>query len=263
MTLYTPFRRRIVQIGKGTRMIRFILVFLTIVLFLIGGIPLLLIEALIGCFNEPLMRRSSLRIVQWVFRVILWETGAKITVLGRENIPTDRSVLYIANHRSYFDILLGYTNVVGLCGFIAKKEMDRFPLLNNWMRNLYCLFLDRDNLKAGLDTILKAIDYEKQGISIFLCPDGTRNQGTEMLPFKEGGMKIAEKSGCPIVPVAIVGTDDLFENHVPWIRAAQVTIRFGEPIYTDSLERAEKKHLGAKTQAVIAAMLDEMRQTAK
>lgn len=243
-------------------MIRLILVFLTIILFLVGGIPLLLIETLIGCFNEPLMRRSSLRMVQWIFRVILRETGARITVLGRENIPADRSVLYVSNHRSYFDILLGYTNVVGLCGFIAKKEIDRIPLLNNWMRKLYCLFLDRDNLKAGLDTILKAIEYEKQGISIFLCPEGTRNQGEEMLPFKEGGLKIAEKSGCPIVPVAITGTDNLFENHAPWIRSADVTIRFGEPIFTDTMERAEKKHLGAKTQAIIAGMLAEMKGVA-
>lgn len=241
-------------------MIRLILVFLTIVLFLVGSIPLLLIETLIGTFNEPLMRRSSLRAVQWVFRVILGEAGARITVLGRENIPAGRPALYVSNHRSYFDILLGYTNVAGLCGFIAKKEIGRIPLLNSWMRKLYCLFLDRDNLKAGLDTILKAIEYERQGISIFLCPEGTRNQGEEMLPFKEGGMKIAEKSGCPIVPVAITGTDNLFENHAPWIRPADVTIRFGEPIFTDALERAEKKRLGAKTQAIIADMLAEMKE---
>lgn len=240
-------------------MFRLIIVFLTIVIFLVGGIPILLIETLIGKFNEPLMRRSSLRIVQWIFRVILWETGSRITVIGRENIPTDQSVLYVSNHRSYFDILLGYTNIVGLCGFIAKKEIDRVPLLNCWMRKLYCLFLDRDNLKAGLDTILKAIEYEKQGISIFLCPEGTRNQGEEMLPFKEGGLKIAEKSGCPIVPVAVTGTDNIFENHIPWIHASNVTIRFGEPIYTAGMERAEKKHLGARTQAVIAGMLEEMK----
>lgn len=240
-------------------MIRLILVFLTIVIFLVGGIPLLLIETLIGHFNEQLMRRSSLRIVQAVFRLILWETGSTVTVIGRENIPTDRPVLYVSNHRSYFDILLGYTNIVGLCGFIAKKEINRVPLLNCWMRKLYCLFLDRDNLKAGLDTILKAIEYEKKGISIFLCPEGTRNQGEEMLPFKEGGMKIAEKSGCPVVPVAITGTDDIFENHVPWIRASHTVIRFGEPIYTEQMERAEKKHLGSKTQEIIAKMLCEMR----
>lgn len=244
-------------------MIRFFIVILTIVLFLVGTIPLLLIETLIGKFNEPLMRRSSLRIVQWIFRVILWETGSDITVIGRENIPTDRPVLYVSNHRSYFDILLGYTNVPGLCGFIAKKELNQIPLLNCWMRKLYCLFLDRDNLKAGLDTILKAIDQVKNGVSIFLCPEGTRNHADEMLPFKEGGMKIAEKTNCPIVPVAITGSDDIWENHVPFVRAAKITIRFGEPIYLEGMERSEKKHLGARTQGVIAEMLKEIREGQK
>ena len=72
-------------------------------------------------------------------------------------------------------------------------------------------------------------------------------------------MKIAEKSGCPVVPVAITGTDDLFENHVPWIRPAKITIRFGQPIYTDTLERSERKHLGARTRTVIEEMLTELR----
>ena len=246
---------------KGSNlMIRTIIILLTVIIFLVGGIPLLLIETLIGKFNERAMRISSLRIDQFMFGLILWEAGAKVTVIGRENIPQDQPVLYVSNHRSYFDILLGYTNVVGLCGFIAKQEIDRIPLLNCWMRKLYCLFLDRDNLKAGLDTILKAIDYVKHGVSIFLCPEGTRNQGEEMLPFKEGGMKIAEKTNCPVVPVAFTGTDNIFENHIPWVRASRVTIWFGEPIYTAGMERAEKKHLGAKTQEIIRGMLDELKQ---
>lgn len=241
-------------------MIRFILVVLTIALFLILGLPILPFETILGKFNEPLMRRSSLRIVQFMFRLILKIAGARVTVIGQENIPTDRPVLYVGNHRSYFDILVGYTNVVGLCGFISKKEINSVPILNLWMRKLYCLFLDRSNLRAGLDTILKAIEQVKQGISIFICPEGTRSQGDEMLPFKEGGMKIAEKTGCPVVPVAFLGTDELFEKHVPFVRPADVTIWFGDPIYTDQLERAEKKHLGERCRGIIEGMLTELRQ---
>ena len=241
-------------------MIRCILVVLTIVLFLILGLPILLFETILGKFNEPLMRRSSLRIVQFMFRLILKIAGARVTVIGQENIPTDQPVLYVSNHRSYFDILVGYTNVVGLCGFISKKEINSVPILNLWMRKLYCLFLDRSNIRAGLDTILKAIEQVKQGISIFICPEGTRHQGEEMLPFKEGGMKISEKTGCPVIPVAILGTDDIFENHVPFVRPADVTIWFGEPIYTAQLERAEKKHLGERCRGIIEGMLTELRQ---
>jgi len=241
-------------------MIRAILIIVSVVLFLILGLPILLIETIIGKFNEPLMRRSCLRIVQFMFRLILKLSGARITVIGQENIPTDQPVLYVANHRSAFDILLGYTNVPGLCGFIAKKELNSVPILNLWMNKLYCLFLDRDNIRTGLDTILKAIDQVKHGVSIFICPEGTRSQSDELLPFKEGGMKISEKTGCPIIPVALHGTDDLFEKHMPFIRPADVTIRFGEPIYTAQLERSEKKHLGERCRSIIEEMLTEIRQ---
>ena len=109
-------------------MIRTIIILLTVIIFLVGGIPLLLIETLIGKFNERAMRISSLRIVQFMFRLILWEAGAKVTVIGRENIPQDQPVLYVSNHRSYFDILLGYTNVVGLCGFSSQNRKSTASL---------------------------------------------------------------------------------------------------------------------------------------
>ncbi len=241
-------------------MIRTIVIVLTVVLFLILAIPVLIVETIIGKFNEPLMRRSSLRIIQAVFRLILKETGSEITIRGKENIPTDRSVLYVSNHRSYFDILLAYTNVYGLCGFIAKKELGQIPLLNLWMRKLYCLFLDRDDMKAGLAVIQQAIEYEKKGISIHLCPEGTRNHKDEMLPFKEGGFKIAERSGCPIVPTVVFHTDDIFEKHEPFIRPAHVTIWFGEPIFTEQMERAEKKHLGPRVRSVLEDMIRKLRE---
>lgn len=241
-------------------MIRAIIIVLTVFLFLILSLPVLLIETIIGKYNERKMRTSSLRIVQAVFRLIMWETGAKVTIIGENNIPKDRPVLYIANHRSYFDVVLMYPHIYGLCGFISKKEIDQIPILNLWMRKLNCLFLERDNMKQGLDTILKAIDMVKQGISIQVCPEGTRGHGEEMLPFKGGCFKIAEKTGCPIVPIAITHTDDIYENHRPFVRPAHVTIWYGDPIYLEGMERSEKKHLGEKTQAVIADMLKELKE---
>ena len=121
-----------------------------------------LVEWLIGKFNPQARDISSLRIVQWGFKVILKMTGVKVTVIGEENIP-DEPVLYVGNHRSFFDILLTYSRCKRLTGYIAKKEMEKVPLLSIWMRFVYCLFLDRENPKEGLKTILKAIDISKRG----------------------------------------------------------------------------------------------------
>lgn len=147
-------------------MIRFILCVIVVVGFLILSIPILLVEWIIGKFNPMAKEISSLRIVQAVFRFILWVAGVKLTVIGEENVPTDVPVLYIGNHRSFFDVPLTYPRCPIRTGYIAKKEMEKVPLLSTWMKRLHCLFLDRNDLKQGLKTILTAIEKVKSGISI-------------------------------------------------------------------------------------------------
>lgn len=109
-------------------------------------------------FHREQKRSALFVIIQAVFKFILWEAGTKVTIIGEENVPKDTPVLYIGNHRSYFDIVLSYSRCPIRTGYIAKKEMERYPLLSNWMRYLHCLFLDRKDIKQGLKTILTAIE---------------------------------------------------------------------------------------------------------
>ena len=201
-----------------------------------------------------------LAVVQFMFRLILKISGTKLVIEGMENIPRDKAVLYVGNHRSYFDIIVGYTVVPGLAGFVAKKEMTRYPILVNWMELVNCLFLNRTDIKEGLKTILEGIEKVKSGVSIWIFPEGTRNENKdplELMPFKEGSLKIAEKSGCPVVPVAITGTAEIFENHLPRVKPCRVIVEYGAPIYPKELSREEQKFLGSYTQKKIQAMLDE------
>ena len=140
-------------------MIRVFLIAVFLIVFFLLSIPVFLIEWIIGKFNPRVRDISSLRIVQGAFKVVIFLSGVKLTVIGEENVPKDQPVLYIGNHRSYFDIVLTYARCPGLTGYVAKKEMLKIPLLSRWMKFLYCLFLDRTDIKAGLKTILTAIDY--------------------------------------------------------------------------------------------------------
>ena len=120
------------------------------------------------------------------------------------------------------------------------------------MLNVNCLFLDRNNIKEGLKTILAGIEKVRRGVSVWIFPEGTRNKNeqlSDLLPFKEGSLKIAEKSGCPVVPVAIKGTAEVFEKHIPLICPSHVVIE---------LDPENRKFVGAYTREKIAGMLSEM-----
>lgn len=239
-------------------MIRFILTCIVVVGFLILSIPVLIAEWIIGKFNPHFKDISSLRIVQGAFNLCLKISGVEVTVIGEENVPQDSPVLYIGNHRSFYDILLTYTRCKRPTGYVAKYEMHSIPLLSDWMRYLHCLFLNRKDIKQGLQIIRKAIEEIKAGISICIFPEGTRNKGdneTELLPFHEGSFKVATRGNCPIIPMAISHTSAIFEDHLPRICKAHVVLEYGAPIYPEQLPKEDQKRLGAYTREIIMEML--------
>ncbi len=241
-------------------MVRFIVNCIIVGLFLILSLPVLLIEWILGRFSRRARDISSLRIIQGVFKLILFVSGVHITQIGRENLPKDRPFLLVANHRSYFDIIILYSLMPDLTCFVSKKEMNRYPVFNLWMRLLYCLFLDRDDIRQGMQTILTAISYIKDGISVVIFPEGTRNKNPdelEMLPFHEGSFRVAAKSGCPLVPVALSNTQEIFEAQFPKIRPQHVIVDYCAVIDPESMTKAEQKKMGANSQALILEHLKE------
>lgn len=243
---------------KEARMIRFIIVCIFVVLFLVLSMPLMLIEWIIGKFNPSLKDRSSLAIVNWAFRMVARLSGVKQTIIGEEHVPKDEPVLYIGNHQSYFDIVLTYPRVPRPTGYVAKKNMRRVPLLNVWMIFLKCQFLDRENLKEGLKTILHCIELIKSGTSICIFPEGTRNLTPDtFMEFHEGSFKIAQKSGCAIVPICINNTADIFENHFPKLKKTHIMIEYGEPFYIRDLPKEHQRAVGAYTSALIHSMYEK------
>lgn len=239
-------------------MIRLILIALFLILYLLLSLPVLAMYWLVAKKDQYAADMARLRMVQWAFKIILFLSGVRLTVIGEENVPADKAVLYVGNHRSFFDTVITYTRCPGLTGYVAKDSIKKVPILSIWMKRLYCLFLDRDNIKEGLKTILTGIDQIKNGISMCIFPEGTRGKGDDeldMLPFKEGSLKMAEKTGCPIIPMALTGTADIFEKHLPWIRSADVTLQYGEPIYPKELSKEDQKKLGNYTRQRILEML--------
>lgn len=232
---------------------RTILVGIYLIFYTILSIPLYLVMFIIGKFDMRKKAVISQKIVNNLgFRPILFLSGVRVTVKGREHIFQDRAALYVFNHRGFYDILVGYTTAPYPTAFVSKKEIGKVPMVSRWMKFMNCLFLDRDDIKQGLQTILKGIELLKEGTSIYIAPEGTRNSGDELLEFHEASFKLAEKSKCPIVPVALNNTDAVLERHMPWIHKTHIVVEYCEPIYMDQMERAEKKAIGKKVREILS-----------
>ena len=207
--------------------------------------------------NEKAAAAFAIRIVRVAFNIAMFISGCKKHISGLENIPTDTPVMFAANHRGFYDILLAYSSIASVhvqVAFISKIEIKKFPIIAQWMYFLNCLFMDRGDMKQNMEVILKAISLIKEGYSIYIAPEGTRNASDTLLPFKEGSMKIATKTNAPIVPVCIKNTENIMENNLPWIKRGDISIQYGKPVYPDQLDKETKKHLGAYIQNIIQEM---------
>lgn len=241
-------------------MIRFILVLLFVIVFLLVSLILIPIGYLIGVFSKPAKDRYAQGMISWAFSVVGFIAGAKVTVKNKDRVPKDEAVLYVANHRGFFDIILLYAEMFRPTAIVAKKEIRMVPILSWWMVLMHCRFMDRRDMKQSLRVILECIEEAKNGISILIYPEGTRSKGEselDMNPFKEGSFKIATKAGVKIIPVAIHGTREILERQFPRIRSGRVTISYGEPIDPKDLDKDQQKRIGEICQEKVLAMLKE------
>lgn len=236
-------------------MIRLFLSLTSVVLFLLLTTPIMIVEWIISKHNRKKADIHSMKMVRFAFRMLLFFSGAHLDVKGLDNIPDDQACLFVGNHISFFDVISTYSLTKRPMGYVAKIEMKKVPLLNVWMYRIRCLFLDRKNIREGLKMVLAGVESIKEGVSIFIFPEGTRSKDGKMLPFKEGALKIADKADCLIIPVAIKGSSAIFEDHFPWVKKGTISIQYGSPIRPSLLTKEERKFLGAHVQDIMKTML--------
>ena len=190
-------------------------------------------------------------------RGILKVTGVSLSVEGLENISKDRPCVFVANHRSYYDIPLLLAGLEKPHGILAKEELEKIPLLNRWMKLLGCVFVQRDDVRASVRALNDATAIVEGGRSVVIFPEGTRYKGEEggAGEFKAGAFRIAVKTGAPVVPVAVTGARALFEANGNRCRPGSVRIKIMPPIQTSGMSKAEQKQLpDAVRQSILAAL---------
>lgn len=239
-------------------MIRLLLILLWFLIFIVVTLPVLLFELVYHFINKERSQLQCQKFIRFLMKGVFWLTGSTLTVKGSENIPEGEGVLFVPNHRSYFDFVVTCTQIYPFYN-IGKKELSWPPIVGQWVWLIGTLLLDRKDRRAGLKVIGEAAELVKTGKNIMIYPEGTRNKGLqeEPLRFREGSMKISLWSGCKVIPVALLNTRAIYEEHKPWIKPADVRMVYGKPIDPADLTDEDKKRFGAYTRDVIIQMIKE------
>ena len=195
--------------------------------------------------------------MQELAKNLIASTGMELEVRGKENLPTKGPVLYTATHKSVFDIVILLTIIDDPSIFIGKKEVQKMPFVNKWFNALGCIYIDRDDMRKALQSILEGISELKSGQSIVLFPEGTRNMSNEIRPFKEGGFKLATKTKVPVVPIALSNTYKVFEEKKR-IQKTKVIVNIGKPIETSKLSKEEIAHLPQIVEEKVGKLMMEI-----
>lgn len=239
-------------------MIRLIFVVLFLLLFcvytIIVYIPLLIIKKI----NKHFSFKISFFTLKFIAKIVLMISGISPKIIGIENIDKGPSLI-IANHRGFYDVITALTFLKSETVFVAKKEFEKFPILHFWTKMINCYFLDRKDLRSGMNMILYSVNFINDGYSVFIFPEGTRNKNSDikqLLDFKGGVFKIAEKTNCKILPIAFLNTDKVFENNKCLIKKANVKISIGKPYYIDIVGNDET--IAEYSRNIIINQINEM-----
>ncbi|MBE6898844.1 MAG: 1-acyl-sn-glycerol-3-phosphate acyltransferase [Ruminococcaceae bacterium] len=193
----------------------------------------------------------------WALRLMKL-AGATMEVTGKENIP-EGPVVFAANHQGYADIPLLLTQLDKPNPLIAKKELEKVPLLRDWMTELNCIFIDRDNARQAMDSLKKANELLSEGYSVCIFPEGTRSKGGEIKDFKGGTIRLATRAKVPIVPCCIEGTYNMLEANKGFkITPAKLQLHILPAIETADLSREEIKALDERLRSVIKEKRDSL-----
>ena len=157
-------------------------------------------------------RRFTQQVGQKWSNRLLRKAGSQIHVEGREHIPSEGPVVIVSNHQSYFDIPLMVSLIPLPMGFVAKKELEKLPVIRRWMDLIECSYIDRKDIRQSLRAIQKAQKSLESGQSMVIFPEGTRSKKRDISAFKPGSLKLAQKASVPILPVVVDGTYRIFEE---------------------------------------------------
>ena len=172
----------------------------------------------------------------WLLLKIFW----RMEVIGTENVPERGGAIIASNHVSYLDPAVLVASLNRKIYLIAKKEVFKNTFVSFILKNLNAFSVDRGNV--DILAFKKAINILREEKILGIFPEGTRSSNGELQELKLGAIKIAMKTGVPILPVGIIGTHKIYPQGIkfPILFKHKIIVKYGAPQYLDKLKSRDK-----------------------
>jgi 1-acyl-sn-glycerol-3-phosphate acyltransferase len=188
-------------------------------------------------------------LVYWIVRALFqpfFHVYFRMSRIGREHIPADGPVIFAANHRSFLDPFVIACMSRRPLYYVAKKELFAGRLTAWFLNSLGAFPIDRGH--ADEDAMGTAREILQRGDCVLIFPEGTRIRPGTLGAPKRGVGRLALETGAPVIPVAVIGTEDIRKK---WrIRPHKVSIRAGAPLRFPTVDQPSAQLAGAVTERI-------------
>jgi 1-acyl-sn-glycerol-3-phosphate acyltransferase len=183
--------------------------------------------------------------------------GAPVTVIGGEVLEQHPVAVYAANHLSYMDTPVLFGKLPFQFRILARHDLWKLPFVGWYLGRSGQIPVNLDNPRASFSSLKAGVRTLKAGMPLFVFPEGGRAVDGHLQPFKSGPAFMAIHAQVPLVPIALIGTHELFPMHTYYFRPRPVTIVVGTPISTKGMITREADALTERLREAIATMYYE------
>lgn len=167
---------------------------------------------------------------------------------GKQNLPSKGPYIAIINHNSILDIPAAALTVRGRVSTMVKDSLFEAPILGWWLRTVNMFPV----IRGGSDqrAFNFALDLLKKGYILYMAPEGTRKYDPNDPPRPHTGfVRLAQMAGCPVVPIAIIGTREALPPGAKFPKFVKVRAMIGKPIMLEKIEPTPENYPQLQEQA--------------
>ena len=182
----------------------------------------------------------------WGVTSIFINPNWRLKIKGRKNIKWKGTYVIVANHQSYFDVMVLYT-LLRPYKYLAKDSLKKVPVIGLGMALNQYIFVKREDRKSRAYALRKCKEWLENGVSIAIFPEGTRSPNGQLQPFHTGAFRMAIEAGVPIVPVVIKGTRGILPKHSFLLGGkTEIQVLVQDPVPTKDYNISQAKELKQK-----------------